>query len=130
MRITDTNHSVTNMLITVLPTILSTDIETASYAADSFCVSNPAHTACPDGGVRFPSTMMQIPIAGPLANGTDNYTLIVMARDRYGNRVSTGSMDIEYITSVKNIQTIFGDNMSYIPSNEGDAVIGDFANIF
>ena len=118
------------MLITVLPAILSTDIETASYAADGFCVSNPGHTACPDGGMRSPSTLKQIPITGPLANGADSYTLVFMARDRYGNRISTGTLDIEYTTSVKNIQTLFGDNMSYIPSNEGDAVIGDFANIF
>ncbi len=118
------------MLITVLPSALSTTLETAPYAADSFCVSNPAHTACPDGNMRSPTTMMQAPITGPLANGTDSYLMKMMARDRYGNRISTGIVDIKYTTSVKNIQTIFGDNMSYIPSNDGDAVVGDFANIF
>jgi hypothetical protein len=130
VRITDPNYSVTNIVITVLPATLSTNIETAVYDADSFCVSNSAHTACPDGGMRLATTLLQIPGAGPLANGTDSYTLVFMARDRYGNRISTGNVAIEYGTSVKNIQTIFGDNISYMPSNEGDAIIGDFANIF
>lgn len=107
VRIIDTNYSVTNMLITVLPSALSNVIETAPYAADPFCVSNAPNTACPDGTIRLPSTLVQVPIAGALANGTDNYLMTMMARDRYGNRITTGTMDIKYTTPIKNIQTLF-----------------------
>jgi hypothetical protein len=42
-----------------------------------------------------------------IANGTDNYSLTMKTRDGYGNRISTGSIAIKYITTVKNIQTVF-----------------------
>jgi hypothetical protein len=47
-----------------------------------------------------------------IADGADAYTLTLKARDRYGNRVESGNIRIQYTTTVKNIQT--EDNINYL----------------
>ena len=48
--------------------------------------------------------------------------MTLVARDQYGNRVETGIMRVEYITTVKNIQSDILDNINY-SSIDGDAFV-------
>jgi hypothetical protein len=129
--IRDTNDSKTKISgFVVNPDILTTTTTTAlSYHAAIFCTSNPMDSInCPDGATRNTTSLTQLPITTVVANGSDAYTLILRARDQYGNRVDSGVMQITYTTTVKNVQTnpLNGtDNPNYWPSNDGDAFISD-----
>ena len=130
LTLTDTSGSQTIIDREVTPSALTTTLDTRSSLARTFCMSAPSDILCPDGNIRSATTLSQMPPTGPVyANGTDSYSLTLRPRDIYGNRITSGSVDIRYVTTVKNIQTNFGDNINYIPSFAGDAVVWDFANI-
>lgn len=102
-------------------TVTTTPTTETIYHADTFCTTNPTDSVnCPDGATRRATTLTQLPITTVIANGSDVYALTLRARDQYGNRVESGTIDVTYATTVKNIQT--EDNFNYLFPICADAV--------
>lgn len=121
--IIDTNDSLTQITgFFVNPdTVTTTPTTEIIYHADTFCTANPTDSVnCPDGATRRATTLTQLPITTVIANGSDVYALTLRARDQYGNRVESGTIDVTYATTVKNIQT--EDNFNYLFPICADAV--------
>jgi hypothetical protein len=111
--IEDSNGSITTLSAFIVTANLpNTTLESGHYA-DIYCGANPTDTInCPDGAPRSATTLTQLPVWPVIADGADAYTLTLKARDRYGNRVKSGNIRIQYTTTVKNIQT--EDNINYL----------------
>ncbi len=130
--ITDTNMSKTQFSLIVTPWAPTTTLVPGSHYANTFCLANSGDTSrCPDGVNRIESTHSLTWVVGPvIGNWTDKYTYITKIRDGYGNRITHGEIKIKYITKVKNKQTVLWEHNSHLPSMDGDAIVGVFANIF
>jgi hypothetical protein len=124
IKITDSNGSETiNISLSSISGVPSTTLVSGSFYASAFCSTNITNPNCPDGSTRSATTLTQEPPTGTMvADGVSKYTFTLKPRDQYGNRVTSGSMKIKYITSVKNIQSDIADNMNYA-SIDGDAFI-------
>ncbi len=100
----DKNGSMTSFLYTVIATTPSSSI-TPGTLHEFFCSNHSSDSRCPDGATLSPMTLSKLPSATPvIANGTDTYDFTLKIRDTYGNKVDSGSVFIEYTSSVKNIQ--------------------------
>ena len=120
--ITDTNGSETSGTIDVHPSTMSSMIFAgASYISD-FCTNHSSDVRCPDGASITATILDQVPPVGLFANKVDTYNFTFRPRDTYGNRITAGSVDIEYITTVKNLQSDIMENINYV-GIDGDAFI-------
>jgi hypothetical protein len=93
----------------------------ASYISD-FCTNHSSDVRCPDGASITATILDQVPPVGLFANKVDTYNFTFRPRDTYGNRITAGSVDIEYITTVKNLQSDIMENINYV-GIDGDAFI-------
>ncbi len=119
--IRDTNDSRTEISgFIVSSSTPVTSLESGTYHAIDFCTNYPTDLSCPDGATRRATTLSQPPVSPVIADGSDIYTLTLGARDKYGNRVTSGTLDIKYDTTVKNIQT--EDNFNYLFPVCADAI--------
>lgn len=102
------------------------DTTTTPLLIKEYCDSNGGDsTLCPDGSERRAASFSVSPSNGkehPLANGVDTYTNTIKLRDQYGNRVSGGSLKMDYTATVKNVQTDITENINYLSAYEGDAL--------
>jgi hypothetical protein len=81
------------------------DADHALTVRQSFCNMYPASLSCPDGNTLRPTLLGQSSTATPVvANGVDRYQFTLKLRDRYGNRVDTGDIRVEYRDDVREIQ--------------------------
>jgi hypothetical protein len=131
--IIDSNGSTTTWIPLVInPDTVSTTLVTNTYAS-TYCGSDNDIANCPDWATRSATTLTQEPPTGTMvADGVSKYSFTLKPRDQYGNRVTSGSMKIKYMTTVKNIQSIgnnYFDSLNTIDTYGGSAVIGDFSNI-
>jgi hypothetical protein len=128
--IIDSNGSITTWIpLVIKPDTVSTTLATNIYAS-TYCGSNNDIGNCPDASTRSATTLTQEPPTGTMvADGVSKYTFTLKPRDQYGNRVTSGSMKIKYITTVKNIQTTIDENFSMynLTSNygNGDAFVSN-----
>ncbi len=87
-----------------------------------FCLAFPG--SCPDGNTPIETTKIQTG-NNIVADGNDSYQVTLKPRDRFGNRVLTGSVVIRYDTTVTSVQ-IPSDTIGpawWTASFVGDAVI-------
>ena len=118
IEIYDPNDSKTEFDYTVIAATPSSSITPGTLHA-TYCSANSASdtTRCPDGATLSPMTLSKLPSTTPvIANGTDTYDFTLKIRDTYGNKVDSGSVFIEYTSSVKNIQvpmTEYGNIIDY-----------------
>jgi hypothetical protein len=86
----------------VKPNLLSQTLDPATnILIQDFCDSNS--TQCPDGAIPS-ATKLDKNGTNKVADGSSYYDFILKPRDRYGNRVNMGSIDISYTGSISNIQ--------------------------
>lgn len=125
--ITDTNWSETTFPLDVNPWEYSMIYHGDTEAKD-FCTFDAIlpHPDCPDGINRLPTQLEQIPNPGPVvANGIDSYDIKLRVRDKYGNRTGSGNtIDINYETTVKYIQTDDNNHFKLLPNIDGDPFSG------
>lgn len=77
--------------IKVAPWEINTSIETSDFQAKKYCQENPTSTDCPDGKDRLPSQIVQEKNIFPW----ERTSIIIKLRDKYGNRISGESIQIE-----------------------------------
>ncbi len=119
--IRDTNDSKTEISgFFISPSIPITSLESGTYHAIDFCTNYPTDLSCPDGATRTATILVQSPVWSVIADGSDIYTFILKSRDKYGNRVISGTIAVSYDTTVKNIQT--EDNFNYLFPVCADAI--------
>lgn len=124
----DPNWSITEITLDVDPWEMTTISEIWGTYAENFCGRIvPLPSSCPDGNTRKVTYLDKQPSAGSIvANGINSYDFTVKIRDKYGNRTGSGNtVDINYDTTVKNIQTL--DNYFYgnLTTIDGEAFITD-----
>jgi hypothetical protein len=118
--ITDPNGSTTTSEIHILPNSLSVSLETDPYFLKTYCSAYSTPSICPDGTTVNFTTLTQSGIS-MVADWQSYYDFRLRGRDKYGNAISTGSVSIEYTTTVKAIQI---DSVGgFTPSTDWDAVI-------
>jgi hypothetical protein len=98
--------------ISVASSSLSTALDTTAglYIA-TFCNTYPV--SCPDGSTRK-ATLLDKVGDNLKADGQSWYTMTLHPRDKYGNRVNTGSVDIAYISNLKSMNIPIGIDTPYV----------------
>lgn len=67
--------------------------------------------------------MIRTPPATAIADGASYYDFTLKPRDKYGNRVDTGSIQISYTGTVSAVQIPAGIMSPYLLENYHDALI-------
>jgi hypothetical protein len=101
--IKDPQGSVTKLIsVEVGPTLLSQTLDMTSgiFIEDICSIPSPK---CPDGVPRS-ATKLDKNGANKVADGASYYDFTMKPRDKYGNRVNTGSVEISYTGTVSAIQ--------------------------
>lgn len=125
VQITDPNGSTTAFSYLVNPNIPSSSLDPnlASTIRASFCSMNPSHGYCPDGAVLQSTNLKQFG-SNLVADGQDYYNFRLSVRDRYGNAVNAGTIQIEYGDTIRDIQMLPADShYSFFPFGPGFASI-------
>lgn len=75
------------------------------------CSHLPTSLYCPDGATIAPSKLDKSG-TNPIADGVQKYSFSLKLRDQYGNRVDTGNVRIEYVSTLKKNQ-VAPENSTY-----------------
>ena len=109
--LTDQNASKTEYLynVTSAEPSFALDSNITSTQKYSFCSLNPADTRCADDAIlyptRFTNTVNGVSSSTNIADGLSYIDTHLKLRDRYGNSVNTGTLDIYYHAPTQVIQT-------------------------
>jgi hypothetical protein len=109
----------------ILPASLDASLDDNNYFIKSFCWSYPNYSGC-DGIIPLSATTLASNIWTPLpADGASSYKFVLKMRDKYGNRVNTGTVQLEYTTKTKARRILPNDWTNHFMDSvfDGDAVI-------
>ena len=127
--LTDQNASKTEYLYNVISAepafVLDSNItSTQKY---SFCSSNPTDSRCIDGSSLYPSRFTNmvngVSSSTNIADGLSYIDAHLKLRDRYGNSVNNGTIQIKYSTPIHEVQSSLSDSSYFGTSFPGWAVI-------
>lgn len=136
-QITDPNGSQTLYGYRVVSNIpsLTLDADIASTLIQDFCGHFGTDTRCPDGALLSPMILSESVdgIEGKtttVADGVKKFDIHMKPRDRYGNALTSGQLEIQYDTPIQLIQTTDSPYFSalsepapFVSSVPGDAII-------
>lgn len=127
--LTDQNASTTEYLynVTNAEPVFALDPNVTSTLKYNFCIGNPADSRCTDGATlyptRFTNTVNGVSSSTNIADGLSYIDTRLRLRDRYGNVVNTGNIQIKYATPIHEIQSSLSDSSYFGTSFPGGAVI-------
>jgi hypothetical protein len=113
--------------IVVIPGGISSTLisNTNTILIHNFCSQNPLPSLC-DGIFPLTATTLEKQGTDLIAGTSDFYQFTFKLRDKYGNRINTGSVKISYQTKTQSARFLSGDMSSYpdfMGSFPGDAII-------
>lgn len=122
LEIIDPNGSVTRYIYDVQNNVPATVLVSGNLI-ESFCTSASADARCPLSPMSFEYTVSGIPGYTTVADGQSYVDAYMKFRDRYGNQIVGGTVEIEYTTPTKQVQVSLAETSHFWYSPDGDAII-------